>query len=418
MGEDGCREYYFPYCNIAGHLIHALIRLLPGMGAEAGTWASTRGCNWCPEMALEPAESPCLGFRSVTLGFLLTLAPVCCSDWTTVNSSRSKVCLVAHEPTVQMSSGSGGGREAWGKSLVGPKVTCEAVRARAPAWRCCCFCSGWGEGQGTCVWAQAHHRRSEWHQGGWPQDTGFLARVYSGPTGPLHTEGWGCQRCEPWALAQDGTARSPRGLQSPGAASVQRALPSVGGSPTGSPMLFHRLDFCTHNVLPCLLLSRTWEVSGRPQAPEHHCDPICRALVGRVTWKLSNNTDPHRAWGRSRRQTFHVHPQDYLLGLFWPPGHSPGAGGVLSTPFSWLLGTCSGIHPCLALGSASDGLDFPLGQMISTTDPAWAWLIPTWRSHAFRRMDFTDEGTICFLLGQQKDVSDTLPSKDKLDFSR
>ena len=36
MVEDGCGEYYFPYCNIAGHLIHALIRLLPGMGAEAG----------------------------------------------------------------------------------------------------------------------------------------------------------------------------------------------------------------------------------------------------------------------------------------------------------------------------------------------------------------------------------------------
>ena len=130
MVEDGCGEYYFPYCNIAGHLIQALIRLLPGMGAEAGIWVSAGGYNWRPEMAPGAAESPCLGFHSVTLCFLLSLAPVCFSDSeTTVNSSRSKVCLVAHKPTMQTSSESGGAREAWGKSLVGPKVTREAVRA-------------------------------------------------------------------------------------------------------------------------------------------------------------------------------------------------------------------------------------------------------------------------------------------------
>lgn len=86
----------------------------------------------------------------------------------------------------------------------------------------------------------------------------------------------------------------------------------MGGSPTGSPMLFHRLDFCMHNVL----LGRTWEVSGKSQALEHHCNPISRVLIGRVTWKLSNDTDPHWAWGLSRRQTFHFYPQDYLLCLF------------------------------------------------------------------------------------------------------
>lgn len=72
-----------------------------------------------------------------------------------------------------------------------------------------------------------------------------------------------------------------------------------GDSPVGSPMLLHRLGFCTRNVLPCLLLSRTWEVSGRSQAPEHRCNPACRALIGRVTWKLSNDTDPRWAWGSS-----------------------------------------------------------------------------------------------------------------------
>lgn len=76
----------------------------------------------------------------------------------------------------------------------------------------------------------------------------------------------------------------------------------MGGLPRGSPMLFHRPDFCMHNVL----LGRTWEVSGKSQAPEHHCNPISRVLIGRVTWKLSNDTDPHWAWGssHSRLSTF------------------------------------------------------------------------------------------------------------------
>lgn len=85
----------------------------------------------------------------------------------------------------------------------------------------------------------------------------------------------------------------------------------MGGSPTGSPMLFHRPDFCMHDGL----LGRTWEVSGKSQAPEHHCNPISRVLLGRVTWKLRDDTDPH--WpGAAHAADFPLYPQDYLLCLF------------------------------------------------------------------------------------------------------